>query len=240
VAASGHLDDALRHHIGKAFERLVHDRPEHDHPDDEWTQAYFASEQQRLLVRLHEWMQHEAERQPFTVEAREQRLPDVHVGELKLNLRADRIDALPDGSHLLIDYKSGEVATAGWQGERLDEPQLPLYAAYGNVENVNGLLFAQIRAGKTGFIGRVANAQQQLQANLPASNPLVNQRYDKGMRDGWQSALLHLAEEFLRGEASVDPKHGATTCQYCPLPGLCRIAEVEGSAETDDAEADND
>jgi hypothetical protein len=69
---------------------------------------------------------------------------------------------------------------------------------------------------------------------------LVNQQYNESMRDGWQSALLHLAEEFLRGEASVDPKHGATTCQYCPLPGLCRIAEVEGSAATDDAEADND
>ena len=235
VIASQRLDDALRYHIGNAFQILIH-----EHPGDAWTQAYFESEQDRLLTRLREWMLQEAERQPFAVEAREQRLTDVHVGELKLNLRADRIDALPDGSHLLIDYKTGEVSTAGWQGERLDEPQLPLYAAYGNVENVSGLLFAQIRAGKTRFVGRVANAQQQLQANLTASRSLVNLPYDESMRDAWQDALLHVAEEFLRGEASVDPKHGAETCKYCPLPGLCRIAESGNVQGVDDAEAGND
>jgi ATP-dependent helicase/DNAse subunit B len=60
------------------------------------------------------------------------------------------------------------------------------------------------------------------------------------MRDAWQEALLHLAEEFLRGEASVDPKHGAETCKYCPLPGLCRIAESGNLHGVDDAEAGND
>ena len=235
VVAAQHLDDALRYHIRNAFHSLIR-----EHEGEAWAQAYFESEQIRLLTRLREWMlHHEAVRQSFEVKAREQRLQDVHVGELKLNLRADRIDLLPDGSHLLIDYKSGEVSTADWQGERLDEPQLPLYAAYGNVENVSGLLFAQIRAGKTAFVGRVANAQQRLQANLSASSSLVNQPYDDSMRDEWQNALLHLAEEFLRGESSVDPKHGAKTCKYCPLPGLCRVAETE-SAEGGDVEADHD
>lgn len=232
--ASNRLEAALRHHIGNAFQSI-----ERDHAQDAWTQAYFESEQARLMALLQEWMQREAKRQPFTVEAREQRLNDVRVGSLKLDLRADRIDLLPDSTHLLIDYKTSEMSTAKWQGARPDEPQLPLYAVYGNVENVSGLIFAQIRAGKTGMVGRVVNAQQQLQADLSPSSALVNQPYDESMRSSWQETLLNLAEEFLHGEASVDPKHGAMTCRYCPLPGLCRIAETGQIADEDELEDGN-
>jgi RecB family exonuclease len=221
VIASGRLDEALRFHIGNTFAPLAQ-----KNADDPWMQAYLESEQRRLLIRLREWMECEAQRQPFEVIAREQRLDDVSVGDLKLHLRADRIDALPDGTRLILDYKTSDVSTKKWRGERPDEPQLPLYAVYGNVENISGLLFARIRAGKTAFVGRVADARQQLQENLSASSPLVNEPFDDSMRDGWQQALWQLAEEFLHGEASVDPKDGASTCQYCPLPGLCRVAET--------------
>jgi ATP-dependent helicase/nuclease subunit B len=229
--AAGRLDEVLRYHINHAFAELVK-----ENAGDPWMTAYLESEQQRMLVRLREWMQCEAQRQPFTVERREEQLKDVHVGALKLNLRADRIDLLPDQSRVLIDYKTGKVSPADWQGERMKEPQLPLYAVYGNVENVGGLLFAQIRAGETGFVGRVANAQAQLQADLAASSALVNQPYNNSMREGWQRALLALAEEFLRGEASVDPKEGAKSCQYCPLPGLCRIAETGTAVDGEEAD----
>ena len=82
-------------------------------------------------------------------------------------------------------------------------------------------------------------SQQTVLADLTATSSLVNQPYDKNMHDTWQQALLQLADEFLHGEASVDPKHGADTCTYCPLPGLCRVAEArianEADAESDDA-----
>jgi probable DNA repair protein len=231
VTSANRLDEVLRYHIGNAFQSLVR-----EHAEDTWMQAYLESEQRRLLVRLHDWMSYEAKRQPFTVDKREERLRDVNVGGLKLNLRADRIDKLPDSSHLLIDYKTGEVSASAWKGERPDEPQLPLYAVYGNVERVSGILFAQIRAGKMGFAGRAINAKQTVLADLNASSPLVNQQYDDNMHDAWEQALLQLAEEFLQGEASVDPKHGTDTCTYCPLPGLCRIAEADLARETSEAE----
>jgi RecB family exonuclease len=210
-----------------------------EHAGDSWMQAYLESEQRRLLVRLNEWMSHEMKRQPFHVEKREEKLADVSVGALKLNLRADRIDALKDGSHLLIDYKTGEVALSQWQGERPDEPQLPLYAAYGNIEDVSGLLFAQIRAGQTGFVGRVADAQN-FSTDAAEIRSLANQPYDESMRDHWQDALLQLATEFLEGEASVDPKHSAKTCRYCQFPGLCRVAETERVPGIGDAEGDDE
>ncbi len=129
-------------------------------PADPWQRACLAGEKRRLMIRIGDWLALEAGRQPFTVQACEEKLQDVHVGNLKLNLRADRVDLLPDGTRLLLDYKTGNVSTAGWEGDRLDDPQLPLYAAYGNVENVSGILFARIRSGKIEFEGRVRNAKR--------------------------------------------------------------------------------
>ena len=232
--AANRLDEILRHHIQNAFARLVR-----DHAEDPWMRAYLESEQRRLLVLLSEWMSLEASRQPFIVANREIKLEDVSVGELKLNLRADRIDELPDGSHVLIDYKTSKVSPSVWKGERLDEPQLPLYATYGNIERINALLFAQIRAGDIDFVGRATDAHRDVLADLSATRSLVNQPYDENMREAWRHALQLLAEEFLRGEASVDPKQPTETCKYCPLPGLCRVAERELANEIDAPEAEN-
>lgn len=229
VVSEQRLDEALRFHIENVFREYVE-----EHADDMWMSAYLESEQLRLLTRLREWMLYEAKRQPFQVAEREICLQDVSVGNLKLNLRADRVDTLIDGSHLLIDYKTGDVSVSQWQGSRPDEPQLPLYAAYGNIADVSGLLFARIRAGETEFIGRVAHAEQNLFSDTPSLRIPTNQPYDESMLDQWENTLLQLADEFLLGEASVDPKHRTKTCQYCDFPGLCRIAEESSSFSTGD------
>ena len=192
-----------------------------------WMHAYLRSEQDRLRRRLEEWMQEEASRVPFKVIACEEKLDDANVGGLKLRLRADRIDEVAGGDRLLIDYKSGEFSTKDWQTPRPNEPQLPLYAVFGGVGDVRGVLFAQIRAGSTGFVGCVADVKSQLVADAKAKSAFAKEPYSESMRDGWQEALVALAEEFLRGEAAVDPKQGRKTCEYCPLPGLCRVAEAQ-------------
>ena len=55
---------------------------------------------------------------------------------------------------------------------------------------------------------------------------LVKNPYDAEMRDEWSAALLNLAEDFLHGDAQVDPKDGRKTCRFCAMPGLCRVAEL--------------
>jgi probable DNA repair protein len=218
----------------------------HTASDDAWQKAYLAAEKRRLQARLTEWLACEARRQPFTVEACEQRLPDVHIGDLRLNLRADRIDVLPDGTRLLLDYKTGRISPAAWKGDRPDEPQLPLYAAYGNVEDLSGVLFAKIRAGSTGksrntgFEGRVRDAHAQLSADFGAKQVIVTDPYSDAMRDGWARALENLALEFLDGLATVTPRE-PQVCNYCALPALCRKAELnlisipDADGEDDDA-----
>jgi ATP-dependent helicase/nuclease subunit B len=231
--AQNRLGEILDGHIAAVFAKLLHDSS-----NDAWMQAYLASEMQRLHARLEEWLQVEAHRRPFSVEACEQKLRNVHVGDLRLNMRADRIDLLTDGSRLLLDYKTGEVSAAAWKGERLEEPQLPLYAVYGNVEHVSGLLFAQIRAGKTRFQGRVRDALTQLDADLKASSGLVKEPYSETMRDDWKNTLLNLAEDFLHGNAVVDPRD-SKVCSHCPLPGMCRIAESQLDQSNPEEERDD-
>jgi RecB family exonuclease len=214
-----------------------------EHGGDAWMEAYLRSEQRRLARLLEEYLrEYEAERVPFTVEATEKVLDDVSVGGLKLRLRADRVDVVGGGERLLVDYKSGEVSTKDWEGERPGEPQLPLYAVFGNVEDVAGVLFARIRAGETELEGCVSDARTQLFASVTSSSKLVKNPYDPEMRDEWTNALVNLAEDFLRGDAQVDPKDGRTTCRFCDFPGLCRVAEQReavGEEETEPGESDD-
>ena len=236
--ATNTLPATLDAHIEAAVRALV--GPE---LSDSWQRAWIAVEKRRLHDRLTEWLVLESQRQPFTVEACERRLDDVRVGDLRLHLRADRIDLLPDGSRLILDYKSGDVSAAAWNGERPGEPQLPLYAAYGNVENLSGILLAKIRAGKTCFDGRVRDARAQLGPESVAKGAIANDPYTDAMRDAWARALENLAAEFLAGEASVSPRE-PKVCDLCKRQSLCRVAELgriapggEDDANGEDADA---
>jgi ATP-dependent helicase/nuclease subunit B len=236
VIAANRLNDVLDPHIDAALAEL----PGLD-PSDPWQRACLAAEKRRLRARLGQWLRIEADRQPFTVEACEHKLEDVHVGNLRLNLRADRIDLLADGTRLLLDYKTGTISPALWEGDRPGDPQLPLYAAYGNVENLSGILFAQIKAKETGFEGRVRNAQSQLDSSLKSGSALVTDPYTDAMRDNWASVLANLADEFLQGEAAVAPRE-PKVCGLCDYHSLCRIAEssfIAVTVDEDEKEADD-
>ncbi len=240
------LDDLLAAKREGRLGRLVDDAiaavfaKDVDGDEDRWQRAYLASEQQRLSKRILEWLEVEATRVPFTVIACEEKLDDVNVSGLKLRLRADRIDEVAGYARLLIDYKTGDnVSTADWNPPRPNEPQLPLYAAFGNVDDVCGVLFARIRAGKTCFAGQVSDARRQLLPDARPASSLVKNPYSERVRDEWTEALVSLAQDFLRGEAAVDPKLGRKTCEHCPLPGLCRVAERPAALEEEDAEPDD-
>ena len=232
VLAAQELPGLLDSHIAAVFSTLPP-------ASGAWQEAYFAAEKRRFRTRLEEWLVCEAQREPFTVESTEQKLSGVRIGDLLLDLRADRIDLLPDGSRLIIDYKTGRISPAAWSGERPDEPQLPLYAVCGNVENLGGVLFAKIRAGETGFDGRLRDARAQLFADLSSKKKLVSDPFTALMLDQWSRALRALAQEFLQGESSVSPRE-PEVCRTCPLPSLCRKAELNLADAADEDEEDAD
>lgn len=197
-----------------------------------WSRAYLDAEEERISALIDEWLVFEEERAPFTFEAGEMRLPAL-VGELKLQVRVDRIDGVR-GGRVIIDYKTGKVKKDAWEGARPDEPQLLLYAE--QVEDLQGLLLGQVRAGEIKFIGRVEHGDAVMPGNTKLSKPPLTAK----MLQHWHKLLLDVGQQFLNGEAQVDPKQYPKTCEYCKLPGLCRIAESDRAKIGEDADDADD
>lgn len=200
---------------------------------ERWLLAYLDQEQQRLTKLIEEWLALELARPAFTVEQTEEGV-DAVVGGVELTMRADRIDKTGAG-RLLIDYKTGDIPGLGWEDDRPDEPQLPLYAAYGGVEDLAGVVLAQIRTnGLAANKGAVRDAASCLIPGRPIQGPI----FSGELRSRWQAVLARLMEDFAAGSAAVDPKRFPKTCEYCALQPLCRIAEQDRLSVPDDVSND--
>lgn len=177
-------------------------------------------ERTRLETLLNEWLALERKRAAFTVVAREQTQTLAFAG-LPLTLRLDRVDCSADGQRLLIDYKSGRCRLGDWLGERVREPQLPLYAV---VSGVDGLAFAQVRPRDCRFIGLgTVEGTPGVATDLSAALGRYALAADdwETLTATWARDLENIARSFLDGVATVDPQRGA--CDYCGFRALCRV-----------------
>jgi hypothetical protein len=173
---------------------------------------FAALEEARLAKLAREWLEVERTRGEFEVKALEEKRP-LRAGGLQLSGRIDRLDRLASGGHALIDYKTGRAKRSAWEGERPDEPQLPLYAVNAP-EPIAEVAFAKLRAGEMGYVG------------VSASTELLSR---------WKDVVDTLGHAFASGEASVDPKHLYRTCRHCGLEPLCRVHEkLSGLQEGDE------
>lgn len=178
-------------------------------------------ESERLAHLLLAWLELEAQREDFTVVAREADL-SAGIELLNLQLRIDRIDELADGKRLLIDYKTGRSEISGWFGSRPSAVQLPLYASFSPVA---GMAYGRLRAREPGFAG-IGDCDGI--PGVGSEFPKVVRRYSDAQSweeqvKTWQEITRRLATEFIAGEAAVDPLRGA--CDYCGLQALCRVGQ---------------
>uniref|UniRef100_E6PZA2 PD-(D/E)XK endonuclease-like domain-containing protein n=1 Tax=mine drainage metagenome TaxID=410659 RepID=E6PZA2_9ZZZZ len=199
-------------------------------------------EARRLDHLVAEWLEYEAARRPFTVENTEENVV-VRVGGFSLRVRQDRVDVVGDGGRLVIDYKTGANSPSAWTGERPEDMQLPLYGAYGIEDRLEGMVYARLKTGDVGFSGRARDAQSSVKEDLSRLSGLVKTPLTDEDLNEWRRTIERLAEDFLAGHAEVDPKQAPTTCQYCGLESLCRIAErmgamdeIDGNDNEEDAE----
>jgi probable DNA repair protein len=203
---------------------------------------YLELEEQRLTRLVTEWLDYETTRIEFEVIKTEVD-STVPIAGLIFGLRLDRIDRLNDNSLLVIDYKSGPVSPKSWDLPRPDDVQLPLYAGFAlePEEELGGLVFAKVRAGKNEFDGRMGDAKATLLANLSSSSKLVKKKFSAELLIDWRDHIEQLAKDFLAGRAEVNPREYPKTCERCGLQTLCRIQEhhVQLEAE-DDPDADEE
>jgi len=173
---------------------------------------------QRLLA---EWLNHEQKRSVDYLVVEREQAHVLAIGPLELRLRPDRIDQLEDGRRLVIDYKTGRPSRSSWLGERPTDPQLPLYALLN--DDVQGLAFARLRRGEVEFI------ELGDELGLKAREKTLTDQLKKSQTQAetwqaltiyWQRVLESLAEDYVRGDATINPAQGA--CRYCDLDHVCR------------------
>jgi len=221
AALAGADEPALEAMIGSAVEECV-EAVRRRRPATV-TPRFAEVERARLCKLVRGWLELERSRAPFTVEAREQER-EIEAGGLRLKLRVDRIDRLPDGRRLILDYKTGDPKLAAWFGDRPDEPQLPLYAVT-STDPIAALAFARVQNGMHGFVG--AGESADLLPKLAADRQLEKIAGVAGwpeLMKAWRRVIDDLAGGFAEGRANVDPK-SPQSCRECDLHAFCRIQE---------------
>ena len=213
----GNLAGDISSVISRAAENAVKEQHIEGH--------FAALERQRLMRLALEWLEVERSRAGFHVVQIEQKKA-IDIGGLSFDGRIDRMDRLADGTHVIIDYKTGSRATPNdWLGERPDEPQLPLYAVSAT-ETISAVAFAKLRAGEMKFAGLSLQ-----EGAIPGVKPAKSW---SGLLQYWKMELERLAAGYEQGEASVDPKKGLATCRSCDLQPLCRVHEKLNALEAGD------
>lgn len=185
-------------------------------------------------------------RAPFRVRRAEQ-LERFEFAGLQGRIQLDRMDELQSGGTLLIDYKTGEGNQAsdwldGNVPGRPRSPQLPLYALM-HRQGLAGIAFAVLAPGTAEFRGLARD--NGIAPGIAAYEDSKLRAKPEGV-DNWDALLLHwrsvlsgLAQNYLAGDARIDPLKGE--CAYCHLAGVCRIRELaEAEANESDEEGDYD
>jgi probable DNA repair protein len=209
-------DDELKDLLTASIDRSLE--------DNRVSQALQAIERVRLLALLLEWLKlRESGRSGFTVEAMEKEQLVSYQG-FSFALKVDRIDRLDSGERIILDYKTGTNNNPrGWAARRIENPQLPLYALVSG--NVDGVAYAQVAKNACQFKGIAADAAllDGVVSKLKFEDLEISDW--QGWLDHWRDSLDTIAIELRTGLASVTPTKNA--CQFCELPALCRIAELD-------------
>ncbi len=219
------LEETVERAVGAGMARLA------SHRRRALGAACLELEAERLRSLLWEWLEVERARGTFTTVLLEEEV-ELSLCGLTLGLRVDRVDALPDGGRVVIDYKTGRASITDWLGERPPRPQLLLYGLACE-EAPAALAFAQLRPrdcqyaglGRTDAIpGVKTDIVKVVKERLPADDWA-------SLNAAWRGNLERLAQGFIDGRAEVDPLKGS--CTWCGLQSLCRVHDPGEDVDED-------
>lgn len=195
-------------------------------PVTETTRDY---EHQRMAAVLHDWLDVERGRPPFEVVCCEKpyqlQLPAEGEVRIAVKLKADRIDRDGEGHNMVIDYKTGaKQGVKKWIGERMEQPQLPLYAVAEHLGENDAVCFAQVRSGEMEFEGLSGEPLGVKKITLYKGNDPEAETWSD-LLALWRQRTDALASEFVSGRSDVSPRDD-NACVYCGLEAVCRIDEI--------------
>jgi ATP-dependent helicase/nuclease subunit B len=197
----------------------------------EWDEAYLEVQRRRLNTVLSGWLDLESKRAlPFEVKLSEKEFDEVRVGPLRLKVRVDRVDVV-EGGEVLIDYKTGDYSPNDWLTTRPKAPQLPLYTILTQADQLRGVAFGLVRAGKDCAL----RGYEVVDGVLPQPASLKEAPTLQAQTERWSEVLGSLAKEFSSGEALVRPTKYPETCTHCGQRVLCRL-DISLLEEDDDEE----
>jgi len=218
-------------------QKLIDDSIEHawqhnKKPVDFHSQAI---EKKRMFGLLEQWLNLEAQRPPFQIEALEKTyqlsLPSTAKLALPITIKADRMDKDARGHRLLIDYKTGQKQSSSqWLGERIAEPQLPMYALAAHLSSNDAVSFASVRSGDDmGFEG-LSGDDMGIKGLTLCDGKRSRPDDWQAVLDIWKEQVDALAHEFMQGRSDVSPRD-KSACDYCKLEAICRIDELESEEQ---------
>lgn len=184
----------------------------------------------RLERLLSLWLALEKKRAlDFSVVACEQEAV-VEIENIRVKMFVDRIDQLADGRRVIIDYKTGAaIDIKNWAGERISEPQLPIYASIAAREPVAAVVFAKVLGDKPAFSG-VAEQGDLLPGVRGLGDP-KEKCFDPAHFPDWPAVIAHwharlhaVAREVRDGVAGVMVADESALL-YCPVLPVLRLAE---------------
>jgi probable DNA repair protein len=222
-------EDALRERVlvcvNKAIDSLLQAKGRH------LPQALVDIERDRLQRLTEEWLsQVEMARTPFIcVEC--EKIHEESFGGLNFRCKIDRVDALDDGSRVIIDYKTGRVDLDDLLGERLLEPQLPIYGIGEGEAQLAAVAFASLRRGECALKGVARDDGVLPKTAAFVESKLAEKHGIAGWEEllsCWRRRLEALGQDFASGVATVDPVDAQKACRTCDLASLCRISEATG------------
>lgn len=182
--------------------------------------AKFVSiERKRLVLLCLKKMEIEKERDSFVVVSTEEAIK-TSISGLSFHLKVDRINKVSSGLSL-EDYKTGVCRISGWSGERMDSPQVPMYAkAY--KDKVSSIMFSKLSVSDAGFCG-ISEEDGDTPGVLPPDKLRgdFSSTWTEIIAD-WETNLECLASDYKEGIYPVNPKKTIETCRYCDYKPLCR------------------
>jgi len=172
-------------------------------------------ERDRLQGLLAEFIEKELERPPFAVAVVEGRY-ELRIDRLQLQVQIDRVDALPDGGVVIIDYKTGQQKIIESRNGEIADLQLAVYA-YAIPGLIRGLVIANLDARQVTYIGAGDDESWSILADKQ------NNWSDK--LAAWMNEVQLHAGQISKGDARVNLQ--LPTKDARPLAVLSRIAELK-------------